>query len=60
MASEHFYNTSNIALNIHSDMLCDISRKEWRLNLKGTGFSLKGTGFSLKGTGFSPYINRTK
>ena len=26
-ASEHFYNVSNIGLNIHSDMLCDISRK---------------------------------
>jgi alkylhydroperoxidase family enzyme len=27
VASEHFYNLSNIGLNIHSDMLCDISRK---------------------------------
>jgi alkylhydroperoxidase family enzyme len=27
IASEHFYNISNISLNIHSDMLCDISRK---------------------------------
>jgi len=27
VASEHFYNMSNIGLNIHSDMLCDISRK---------------------------------
>ena len=26
-ASEHFYNITNIGLNIHSDMLCDISRK---------------------------------
>lgn len=26
-ASEHLYNLSNIALNIHSDMLCNISRK---------------------------------
>lgn len=26
VASEHFYNMSNIGLNIHSDMLCDISR----------------------------------
>ena len=26
-ASEHFYNMTNIGLNIHSDMLCDISRK---------------------------------
>ena len=27
VASEHFYNMANIGLNIHSDMLCDISRK---------------------------------
>ncbi len=27
VASEHFYNMTNIGLNIHSDMLCDISRK---------------------------------
>lgn len=27
-ASEHLYNITNIGLNIHSDMLCDISRKE--------------------------------
>ena len=27
-ASEHFYNVTNIGLNIHSDMLCDISRKK--------------------------------
>jgi len=26
-ASEHFYNITNIGLNIHSDMLCDIARK---------------------------------
>jgi alkylhydroperoxidase family enzyme len=26
VASEHFYNLTNIGLNIHSDMLCDISR----------------------------------
>jgi alkylhydroperoxidase family enzyme len=26
-ASEHFYNMTNIGLNIHSDMLCDIARK---------------------------------
>ena len=26
IASEHFYNMTNIGLNIHSDMLCDISR----------------------------------
>jgi alkylhydroperoxidase family enzyme len=28
VASEHFYNIANIGLNIHSDMLCDISRKK--------------------------------
>jgi alkylhydroperoxidase family enzyme len=28
VASEHFYNMTNLALNIHSDMLCDISRKK--------------------------------
>jgi alkylhydroperoxidase family enzyme len=27
VASEHIYNMTNIGLNIHSDMLCDISRK---------------------------------
>src|SRR6185437_15678367 len=27
VSSEHFYNMTNIGLNIHSDMLCDISRK---------------------------------
>jgi len=26
-ASEHFYNITNLGLNIHSDMLCDIARK---------------------------------
>jgi hypothetical protein len=25
VASEHLYNMTNIGLNIHSDMLCDIS-----------------------------------
>jgi alkylhydroperoxidase family enzyme len=28
VASEHFYNMTNIGMNIHSDMLCDISRKK--------------------------------
>jgi alkylhydroperoxidase family enzyme len=28
IASEHFYNMTNIGLNIESDMLCDISRKK--------------------------------
>jgi alkylhydroperoxidase family enzyme len=27
VASEHLYNMTNIGLNIHSDMLCEISRK---------------------------------
>jgi len=27
VASEHVYNMTNIGLNIHSDMLCDITRK---------------------------------
>lgn len=27
VASEHLYNITNIGLNIHSDMLCDLSRK---------------------------------
>lgn len=28
VASEHMYNITNIGLNIHSDMLCDLSRKK--------------------------------
>jgi alkylhydroperoxidase family enzyme len=28
VASEHFYNMTNIGLNIHSDMLCEIGRKQ--------------------------------
>jgi alkylhydroperoxidase family enzyme len=28
VASEHVYNMTNIGLNIHSDMLCDIRRKK--------------------------------
>jgi alkylhydroperoxidase family enzyme len=28
VASEHLYNLTNIGLNIHSDMLCDISRQK--------------------------------
>ena len=27
MASEHLYNITNLGLNIHSDMLCDINRR---------------------------------
>jgi alkylhydroperoxidase family enzyme len=28
VASEHLYNLTNIGLNIHSDMLCDLTRKQ--------------------------------
>jgi hypothetical protein len=28
VASEHVYNMTNIGLNIHSDMLCQIPRKQ--------------------------------
>lgn len=28
VASEHLYNMTNIGLNIHSDMLCDLNRKK--------------------------------
>jgi alkylhydroperoxidase family enzyme len=28
IASEHLYNMTNLGLNIHSDMLCDISKKK--------------------------------
>jgi alkylhydroperoxidase family enzyme len=28
VATEHFFNLTNIGLNIHSDMLCDISRNQ--------------------------------
>lgn len=31
VASEHLYNITNLGLNIHSDMLCDISRKQNRV-----------------------------
>lgn len=37
VASEHFYNMTNIGLNIHSDMLCDLSRK--RAGLAGANES---------------------
>jgi alkylhydroperoxidase family enzyme len=30
VASEHFYNMTNLGLNIHSDMLCDITKKNKR------------------------------
>lgn len=28
VASEHFYNMTNIGLNIHSDMLCDLAKRK--------------------------------
>jgi hypothetical protein len=28
VASEHIYNITNIGLNIHSDMICDIVRNK--------------------------------
>jgi hypothetical protein len=28
VASEHFYNMTNIGLNIHSDMLCDVAKQK--------------------------------
>jgi alkylhydroperoxidase family enzyme len=37
VASEHVYNLTNIGLNIHSDMLCDISRKQ---KMEGTTSSV--------------------
>ena len=30
VASEHLYNMTNIGLNIHSDMLCDLGKKKQR------------------------------
>src|SRR5438094_4456584 len=30
VASEHLYNLTNLGLNIHSDMLCDITRENLR------------------------------
>ncbi len=32
VASEHLYNLTNIGLNIHSDLLCDVSRRKKRLS----------------------------
>jgi hypothetical protein len=30
VASEHFYNMTNIGLNIHSDMLCEMKKADAR------------------------------
>ena len=38
VASEHLYNMTNIGLNIHSDMLCDISRKKKQPQFGGDVF----------------------
>ena len=43
VASEHLYNMTNIGLNIHSDMLCDISRKEKAL-MSGFDFPIRRIG----------------
>lgn len=39
VASEHFYNISNIGLNIHSDMLCDISKRS-KMRIEEFGLQL--------------------
>ncbi|MCC7084966.1 MAG: carboxymuconolactone decarboxylase family protein [Pirellulales bacterium] len=36
VASEHFYNLTNLGLNIHSDMLCDISKRKKHLQTAAT------------------------
>ncbi|MGB8966221.1 MAG: carboxymuconolactone decarboxylase family protein [Candidatus Cybelea sp.] len=36
VASEHLYNMTNIGLNIHSDMLCGVSRKQARSHFADT------------------------
>jgi alkylhydroperoxidase family enzyme len=35
VASEHLYNLTNIGLNIHSDMLCDITKKKRGRKMSG-------------------------
>ena len=37
VASEHFYNMTNIALNIHSDRLCEVGRKVGAIPERRTG-----------------------
>jgi alkylhydroperoxidase family enzyme len=41
VASEHFYNVTNIGLNIHSDMLCDVTKvgKAWNPDKQGVASS---------------------
>ena len=40
IASEHLYNISNIGLNIHSDLLCDLNRKS-RMATSGQAVAAK-------------------
>ncbi len=35
VATEHYYNISNHGLNIHCDMLCDMSKKQWAAHAVG-------------------------
>jgi alkylhydroperoxidase family enzyme len=51
VASEHLYNLTNIGLNIHSDMLCDISRKTREENARGKGDVSPKRAFSLVARG---------
>jgi alkylhydroperoxidase family enzyme len=51
VASEHLYNVTNIGLNIHSDMLCDISRKTREENARGKGDVSPKRAFSLVARG---------
>src|SRR6185437_6046498 len=39
VASEHFYNITNLGLNIHSDMLCDLARKGSKGPVAGASMS---------------------
>ncbi len=38
VASEHLYNMTNIGLNIHSDMLCDVSRKKKAIQTRNSRY----------------------
>jgi alkylhydroperoxidase family enzyme len=42
VASEHLYNVTNIGLNIHSDMLCDISKQRKVSNIRKSALTTKG------------------
>src|SRR6516165_5514577 len=41
VASEHVYNMTNIGLNIHSDMLCDISKQRKLSNIRKGALTTK-------------------